>query len=214
MDQESLIRNGFTELHSSTLYSDTLSLAKSIGCVLDIPNLSLIQTLKPRLVRSTTTNTYSGNYGLNEFPLHTDLAHWYLPPRFFILRCIEPDPNVSTILMTKEKALQGLSSLTLRRAIFKPRRKFLNRQSLLRIVQNDVFRWDEKFIAPQNDEAQEVAEHIKKLRQSKDVVHYCFTTCGQALLIDNWKVLHGRSEVNGRSSPREIERVYLTEIKN
>jgi Taurine catabolism dioxygenase TauD, TfdA family. len=33
-------------------------------------------------------NQYSGNYGLAEFPLHSDLAHWAVPPRYFMLRCV------------------------------------------------------------------------------------------------------------------------------
>lgn len=212
LKKQSLIKNGFIELDQSELHSDTLSLARSIGCVLNVPNMPLVQTLTPKSIQSTTKNTYSGNYGLDEFPLHTDLAHWYLPPRFFILRCIKPDPKVFTVFLSKDKVLKGLSSSILKRAIFKPRRKLKDKQILLRILQNNIFRWDEKFITPQNDEAHKVVSHINKLRRSKDIFQFCFNVSGQALLIDNWKILHGRSKVDEVCSKREIERVYLTEI--
>jgi len=213
-NKQFLIKNGFVELDQSAQHSDTLSLARSVGRVFNVPNMPLVQKITPKLIQSTTKNTYSGNYGLDEFPLHTDLAHWYLPPRFFILRCIEADPKVFTLFLSKEKVLKGLPSSTLKRAIFKPRRKLKGKQSLLRIVQNDIFRWDEKFITPQNDEAHKVVSHINELRGLEDISHFCFNVSGQALLIDNWKTLHGRSKVDEVDSTREIERIYMTEIKS
>lgn len=38
---------------------------------------SLVQELTPRA--SSTPNTYSGIFGLDRFPFHSDLAHWAEP---------------------------------------------------------------------------------------------------------------------------------------
>jgi alpha-ketoglutarate-dependent taurine dioxygenase len=35
---------------------------------------------------------------------------------------------------------------------------------------------------------------------------------GDTLLIDNWRMLHGRSEVSTQSTSRIIDRVYLAEV--
>lgn len=213
-NKESLTKNGFARLELQKKHSNIVSLASSIGNVFDIPNMPLVQTLTPKSIQSTKKNTYSGNYGFEEFPLHTDLAHWYLPPRYFILRCIDPDPNVSTVFLTKKKALHNLSEFDLKRAIFKPRRNLENKMYFLRVIENNVFRWDEMFIIPVNEEAQKVANHIKSLKESDDLVHFYFDTPNQSILVDNWAVLHGRSKVNQANSKRKIERIYLKELSN
>jgi len=35
---------------------------------------------------------------------------------------------------------------------------------------------------------------------------------GDTILIDNWQMLHGRSQVSAESTIRHIERVYLSEV--
>lgn len=50
-------------------------------------------------------NTYSGNFGLEVFPFHTDLAHWYIPPRYIFLRCVNPAEYVATKLIDRQSIL-------------------------------------------------------------------------------------------------------------
>jgi hypothetical protein len=72
------------------LWADAMSLevADQLGIIDKVEGLATVQTLIPRKVSSSPPNTYSGNFGHAEFPLHTDLAHWALPPRYLLLRCI------------------------------------------------------------------------------------------------------------------------------
>ena len=44
-------------------------------------------------------NTYSGRYGYNEFPFHTDLAHFLAPPPYLFLRCVRGHQSVRTLLI-------------------------------------------------------------------------------------------------------------------
>jgi hypothetical protein len=72
----------------------TLEVAQSLGRIVNIPDLlpcgriPTVQSIRPREKSQVGDNQYSGHYGLNAFPLHTDLAHWILPPRYFLLRCL------------------------------------------------------------------------------------------------------------------------------
>ena len=63
-----------------------LAAMSRLGTVVQVQGLAEIQELKPRLQTEASPNIYSGNYGYGRFPLHTDLAHWCIPPRYLVLR--------------------------------------------------------------------------------------------------------------------------------
>jgi hypothetical protein len=193
---------------------DTFSVAEKIGSIVNISGVPTVQTLTPKHKKETTPNIYSGNFGLKGFPLHTDLAHWHIPPRFFILRAKTPALDVFTTILHYSKFVKDLSSELVSRALFKPRRKLDNRMFLLRLVHEGVSRWDDIFISPENDSAKCILEHIKNKDYNAMVDKISFKYKGEALLIDNWKVLHGRSRVPQGSMDRSVERVYLSEVYN
>jgi hypothetical protein len=53
-----------------------------LGKIEKLEGMDQIQTLRPKPKDQSTSNTYSGTFGDQHFPLHTDLAHWAIPPRF------------------------------------------------------------------------------------------------------------------------------------
>lgn len=208
---QKLKSDGFVNLGVLSPELDTLSLAKEIGTVIQIQGLSTVQSLSPRSKVDFPKNTYSGNYGRETFPLHTDLAHWHQPPRYFLLRCITPDPDVGTLILPFRKALTNISSSTKLRAIFRPRRRVENKMFFLRFIQDEVCRWDPLFIKPENQEAEEVSSMLHDYKND-GVDHLILSRPAQTLIIDNWKVLHGRTDVKNKKSTRLVERVYLSEI--
>lgn len=211
MIRRQLEMDGFVNLGVLNPELDTLTVANKIGTIIKIQGLSEGQRLAPRAKGDFPKNTYSGNYGTDEFPLHTDLAHWYQPPRYFLLRCLVPDPKVSTFIFNFQAALSGLAPVTISRALFKPRRKVENRQFLLRLKRKEIFRWDCLYLVPDNTEAEEVSLHLNSLE--KNQFHSIkLKDKGQVVLIDNWKVLHGRGSILESSNARLIERVYLSEV--
>src|SRR5438105_6148313 len=80
----------------------TLEFAQMLGAVVDLETLlpgskiTTVQALRPRHIQEATRNRYSGHYGFGEFPLHTDIAHWGIPPRYLLLRCIMGTTDVLT----------------------------------------------------------------------------------------------------------------------
>ena len=67
-------------------------------------------------------NQYSGHFGLGSFPLHTDLTHWRLPPRYLLLRCLTGSENVFTSLLASSYVAGAVGMHTLQRAILRTRR--------------------------------------------------------------------------------------------
>src|SRR2546423_858394 len=73
--------------------ASTEEVARSAGRLVNVEALlpgsgiPSVQVLHPRPQAEAPRNQYSGTFGLGEFPLHTDLAHWSRPPRYLMLRC-------------------------------------------------------------------------------------------------------------------------------
>lgn len=71
-----------------------LDFAKLLGEVFDSHESS--DRLVAKDLGCSGPNTYSGLFGLEEFPLHTDLAHWHSPPRYILLRVLTSKPWTSS----------------------------------------------------------------------------------------------------------------------
>ena len=158
--REDLHRQGYAFCHALWPEKETTEVAQLLGTLEEIPNVPSMQTLVPREITSSKPNAYSGNFGLDEFPLHTHLAYWYLPPRYVVLRSKSGFGEVFTGLMAYEEALQGIGPDQWQRARFKPRRPWNGRLQLLGLIQRTprgvIFRWDSLFLVPDNDEARQV----------------------------------------------------------
>jgi L-asparagine oxygenase len=157
-------------------------------------------------------NTYGGNYGLSTLPLHTDLAHWHRPPRYVVLRCLEGSTHVSTNVLHRRDLENTVPQSLMRRAMFSPRRRLDDKMYLLRMLTDELFRWDELFLAPKNGAAVEALQRMREVSDSVNVNKIILSRPGHTLMIDNWQALHGRSSVPASEIGRRLERTYLEEI--
>ena len=200
----------------------TAQIAGELGSIVDVSNLlpesdiPVVQTLVPHETNEVGRNRYSGNYGLGEFPLHSDLAHWAVPPRYFILRCIFGTEDVLTHLLSWVPILDRIGAPSLRRAVFTVRKKREGHSRLVRAMSAcdglDVMRWDPLFLRPLNAAAQEVTLAITNSNWDGKMHKILLQDPGDTLLVDNWRSLHGRAAVQNISRQRQIERIYLTEV--
>lgn len=186
--------------------------------ILPRSGIANVQSLRPRHASEVKRNQYSGHYGLDPFPLHTDLAHWMLPPRFLILRCLVGAEDVFTDLLpcTYLVAVVGMSAL--RKAVLRTRRRHYGCSGLVRAVslhrEEEIFRWDSVFLEPLNRHAQALKRAILDPACNEAAIRILLHKPGDTILIDNWRMLHGRSAVSTRSIDRHVERIYLSEIFN
>src|SRR5690554_4574127 len=188
-----------------------LEVAQRIGNIFKVPTMPLIQTLTPRLKENERDNTYSGNFGVDEFPFHTDLAHWYIPPRYLFLRSVVPAPDIETKLIDSNDVCDEIEPNIMSRAHFKPRKKLDRTANLLKIKQGEIFRWDSVFIEPANSSADELKLLIQSALSKAKYISLNLDNKGDCLLVDNWRMLHGRNAVSKKSMDRKIERVYFNE---
>lgn len=163
---------------------------------------------------SKPLNTYGGNYGYGQLPLHTDLAHWYRPPRYVLLRCISGTSSVATHLLGRRQLEGWIPQSLMKRALFSPRRRIDGKLFLLRMIESQLLRWDQLFLKPQNAAAREVVERMQEIASAIPVTSVTLARAGQTLLIDNWAVLHGRSAIPPSETKRKLDRIYLETSSN
>lgn len=166
-------------------------------------------------------NTYSGRYGHEAFPWHTDLAHWPLPPRFLVLRCVRGAPGVATRLLDGWDVVNAVGTATLFRALVRPRRPIGGRIPLLRLLSRPtwptaepcIIRWDEVYIRPASEAGAQGIARFSEALASCNPTETSLSETGDTLILDNWRILHSRSSIPDGASGRIIERGYLKTIR-
>ena len=153
---------------------------------------------------------------MGTFPLHTDLAHWALPPRYLLLRCVVGSSDVFTHILSWTPIVKLIGTAVLRKAVLAARRRRIGYSGLVRAMSHyhgtEVLRWDPIFLRPVNHHAQALASAMLDSAWNHDVVKILLDRPGDILIIDNWRILHGRGEVSPQSTARHIDRVYLSEV--
>ncbi len=162
LEFELLTKDGFIKFDCNSTDEKTLNIAQSIGKVAICPEIAPVQTLIPKNAEFIEKSSYSGNFGMGVLPLHTDMAHWYLPPHYFLLRCIRPAKEVLTNFLSVKNIIDCEDPIIFKRALFRPRRRIDDRLTILRLWDNDIFRWDALFIQPINNNALDLQKRVKK----------------------------------------------------
>mgnify|MGYP001328510116 FL=1 len=212
LDKRSLSRYGYVRFSCDSRFQSTLNIASSLGNILDLPGVPTVQTIKPSQTDAKEASSYSGNYGMSAFPLHTDMAHWYVPPPYLLLRCVKPAEQVFTTIISARNIVASEGAETYRKALFRPRRRLDGRLSVLRLYDRGIFRWDNLFILPINERATELQSRIAERVENENVISVCYESATDCILIDNWNAIHGRSAVPEFASDRVLERVFLSRI--
>ena len=185
------------------------------GAIEKLAGLNEIQELTPKDAVDSPPNIYSGNFGCEEFPFHTDLAHWFLPPHYLVLRCVEGTRDVRTRLIDSGCIVQSVGEDNLRRTLVQPRRPVEMNRSLLRILERCStgewrFRWDSLFIVPSTAHSSRTYRAIKENLATAKPLDFVLEQPGDTLVIDNWRMLHARSAVPMTQRNRRIHRAYLS----
>lgn len=211
-------KQGFAFLPSFLPHVDATAAGAALGVPEQVDGLSLVQELLPTPSGLTTPNTYSGNFGLGSFPFHTDLAHWVRPPRYVMLWCSRGDATTQTKIIDASSLIEFIGSSALTRCLARPRRPMNEALQLLPILQvlprqdQQLFRWDSIYLKPSNEYAQIIFGKIQDYLSNVQPVATVLINKGDTIILDNWRLLHGRSQVKDVESSRSIHRIYLSSL--
>lgn len=195
----------------------TAEVAKKLGEEFITGTGNYVHSLTPKPQNQADPNSYSGEYGLSEFPLHTDLAHWPVFPNYLVLRCVNGASDVFTSASPSQLIISEFGYANLRRVIVRPRRPLngaLPLMPLLNKTENEVlcFRWDLRYVVPATPSSVTIMKELKNFIERVEIEKIFLVEPGDTLILNNWSMLHGRSEVTAKSLSRKIERVYLRRL--
>jgi L-asparagine oxygenase len=193
-----------------------LELANRLGVPVAPGGRPLIQQLVPVAPHAAPPATYSARFGLDAFPLHTDMANWTTPPRYVVLRNAHMPSAVPTLLLDAFPLLPDELVATLARSAFCTRcgpRGFLC--SALSIARGQPrLRWDSVALKPIDDYSADAARAFADILDTaggKRQVEVDWHRTGTALVIDNWRLLHARPRAEDPS--RRLERILVIQSK-
>jgi len=209
---------GYALLNELACDQATVTGARELGAICTLPDVPTVQVLAPREREEAPLNVYSGVFGTQEFPMHTDLAHWFLPPRYFALRCVVGASDVYTRLIDGHLLVDSFGANKLFRVLLQPRRPIRGTHPLLRLLDRDIsspyrLRWDSLFTVAATPGSASKCKELFDWLENAPQIAISLSRPGDVLVIDNWRMLHGRSAVSEVSRGRRPDRVYLTAIR-
>ncbi|NVK39037.1 MAG: hypothetical protein HWE18_14010 [Gammaproteobacteria bacterium] len=214
--KKELSEKGFVFISKWNVELPISELAGNLGEVVKISdylNHSMIpdaQVIRPKEKSVSAKNQYSGEFGLDAFPLHTDLAHWWNPPNYLMLRCIKGTEKVTTKVLPLTVVWETLLKHGLRRSVVKTRGKHGCMLPLLfKINGEQCIRWDSYFLEPTNKNARVIRDLMLSKKFWDLALDIQLVNRGDTLIINNHSHLHARSSVPFDSVEREIERIYF-----
>lgn len=212
--KDAIEKHGYIHIKDIHPKISTQDIAINLGQILTPWEDGLIQELRPR--KDAAPNTYSGIYGFNQFPFHSDLAHWKRPPHYLLLRCIKGYAEIKTLLIDGLVLELNITREILTRALYKPRRPQNGEIRLLSLHESNEteswLRWDEVFLKPASKIAQIASERITQYVNHASPIAISLVNDGDILLIDNWRMLHARSPILPGTEDRLIERIYMEDL--
>lgn len=212
---QAVAKNGYALIPSHQPHLATIEAVSLFGTPITLPGFSMVQELRPHKASEAAPNTYSGNFGIGEFPMHTDLAHWAVPPRYLVLRCIQGASEVATGVIDGNTLIEQFGRSMLRRTLVQPRRPLGNGKQLLRLMDcfddfdAPILRWDSIYIRPATGESETAFTLISKYIASMARDDVVLLAPGDTLVVDNWRMIHSRSPVPASAADRHIHRVYV-----
>lgn len=213
---DEVAKHGYAVLRAHDPSRTSVEVASAFGVVARLAGVEAVQRLTPKSTAEADDNVYSGHFGLSAFPLHSDLAHWHVPPRFLMLRSVVPGLQTATRLLDFRSLVHELPRDMVQRSLFVPRRPVGGQKSLLKlssvIAGHEICRWDPVFIESASQTALELRQVLVATLARAATVDVSLDGVADTIIIDNWRMLHGRSPVVDTDRCRVVQRVYLRSL--
>lgn len=169
-----------------------------------------LSTLTPRHPRRDGERSLSAIYRLGSFPLHTDCAHHVVPPRFGSMRLVSQGSDRNTRLADGTPLLERQSELCRAVCVVSGGATSFLSRPLFSVASQIGIRWDNGCMRSADPRFNTSVESVGR------AIDMLMTTevrwqLGWALMWDNWRMLHGRSEqIHGsQNTPRILQRVLF-----
>lgn len=169
----------------------------------------LEEVVEPLAAEDAHPRSLSARYGVSALPFHTELSHRPRPCRYLLLGCVDPgSPSAATMLLDwrtlgfsqDELALLEETPVLVRTG----RRSFY---STILAPGGAFLRYDPGCIEAMDDRGRRAMQliDVRVAAAPFDAHHW---RQGDIIIIDNWRVLHGRSP-SDQGSGRRLARILI-----
>lgn len=210
--KEQLNDTGWIQIDGINTDDQLMNIAKCLGVPIPISATSYVAYLRPTRTHHAKPNTLSSSHGLGAFPLHTDTAFWPLPARYLIMRVLGDHSRPTTIIDFKtvfthcsKRELHDI-----RQSIWRIRIPGLQCYCSMMFKHRNQTGWrfDPNCMSPVNGAAKRAAKQLSRYLNRCRPFSVKWTI-GKAVVIDNWRALHGRGRRPVRERNRILHRIYV-----
>jgi alpha-ketoglutarate-dependent taurine dioxygenase len=199
---------GWVALGSESRDTNILTLASAFGVPVRSPTADFVRQLVPKDSTGAVAGTLSAKYGRADFPLHTDTAFWPVPARYLVMR-VSGDTRRRTFVAPICQALHATIARDISSSVWIIRGGKPIYVSMKFRVNGEVgLRYDPLTMMPANRAAVNVQSGLLPLLADVPVASIDWADVG-TIIIDNWRVLHGRGTQPEGEGQRVLERVYV-----
>ena len=197
--------------NESNLRERLLVLASSFGTpVASRSGGSLCDTLSPTEAEAAKPRSLSKVHDVGRFPLHIDTAHWLTPCRYIMLACISPgSANRPTLLLDTQRLPLTKYQLSLLRTT--PLRVTNGRNSFFSTILSKArpfVRFDPGCMTASTADAASTLAILARQNWPDCIETVCWEA-GKVVVIDNWRVLHGRGQADSPDFDRKLLRISI-----
>jgi hypothetical protein len=187
--------------------AELLGLAQQLGKVagnIEHP----LTVLRPRAPSESRLNTLSKKYGMGDFPLHADTSHWICPVRYVLFLGVRGCQEAPTrILDTRLISLTTAEEAIAQQSLFVFQSGARSFYSSIKDPRRPFIRFDPGCMKPVSSQARHAINLFAADRNSNCIIEINWMP-SQLLVLDNWRVLHGRG-VARKNSNRVLLRAYV-----
>jgi alpha-ketoglutarate-dependent taurine dioxygenase len=216
IDHSGLDANGWTLIRTSaSTQIDLRKILLTIGARLGKPipsrrNASKIIELRPTEAVNSRAHSLSGMYSIGAFPCHTDTAHWATPCRYVLLACVNPGlGNRETVLLDPRVVPMTTRQRELLRSTpFRVRNGKGSFFSTVLQKGRPFIRYDSGCMQPLSYNGALAFSYLDS-QAWPDLVQRIKLVRGNLLIVDNWRILHGRGPAFCDDRSRTLLRLYV-----
>ena len=195
----------------SNLRKQLLALASGLGTpAATRAGGSLCESPWPTEAAAAKLRSLSKLHAIGEFPLHIDTAHWLMPCRYVMLACVSPgSASRPTLLMDARRLPLDEHQSSLLHST--PIRVNNGRNSFFSTILSKArpfVRFDPGCMTPTTTDGAKALAVLAR-QNWPDHIETVLWQTGKVLIIDNWRLLHGRADAEQLDPDRKLLRISM-----
>lgn len=170
-------------------------------------NGQIIDTLMPLSENEAHQYSLSANFGINEFPFHTDGAYFKKPPKHILMRYIGSIDQPTPTIIGDLKYLDEDTMSELQFHVWKVKSRNSSFYSAILSDDQEIYRYDSCIMQPVSkrlplDFFQRIVDTTPK--------HTVTWELNKTIVIDNWTTVHKRLQVQKHEiNNRKLQRIMI-----